>query len=79
MVLLPHAARPASEGIGFIGGHRGCPDPAALAVATGKLLLLYGGLVVAGYGVNAAVGPVTPMGVWSSLPQMQGTSNRNSD
>ena len=32
VVLLPHA-RSLSERVGFIGGHRGCPDPAALAAA----------------------------------------------
>lgn len=66
VVLLPHA-RSLSERVGFIGGHRGCPDPAALARASGSLLLVYGGLVVVGLGVSAAVGPVRPRGVWSSL------------
>ena len=33
----------------------------------GSLLLVYGGLVVVGLGVSAAVGPVRPAGVWSSL------------
>eukprot|EP00964_Phaeocystis_antarctica_P011635 scaffold6437_cov47-Phaeocystis_antarctica.AAC.2 len=35
VVLLPHA-RSLSERVGFIGGHRGCPDPAALARASGS-------------------------------------------
>ena len=34
---------------------------------SGSLLLVYGGLVVVGLGVSAAVGPVRPAGVWSSL------------
>ena len=67
-VLLPHA-RSLSERVGFIGGHRGCPAPAALARASASLLLIYGGLVVVGMGVSAAVGPVRPAGAWSSLPQ----------
>ena len=66
VVLLPHA-RSLSERVGFIGGHRGCPDPAALARASGALLLVYGGLVIVGLGVSAAAGPVRPAGVWSSL------------
>ena len=74
VVLLPHA-RQTSEGIGFIGGSRGCPDPASLARATGKLLLLYGGLVVVGLGLSAAVGPVRPAGVWSSLPPQKGSAS----
>eukprot|EP00321_Phaeocystis_globosa_P002491 CAMPEP_0118846454 /NCGR_PEP_ID=MMETSP1162-20130426/92454_1 /TAXON_ID=33656 /ORGANISM="Phaeocystis Sp, Strain CCMP2710" /LENGTH=97 /DNA_ID=CAMNT_0006778631 /DNA_START=1 /DNA_END=290 /DNA_ORIENTATION=+ len=54
VVLLPHA-RSLSERVGFIGGHRGCPAPAALARASASLLLVYGGLVVVGMGVSAAV------------------------
>ena len=75
VVLLPHA-RQMSERVGFIGGSHGCPGPAALARASSKLLLLYGGLVVVGCGVSAAAGPVRPAGVWSSLPgQGEGPSH----
>lgn len=76
VVLLPHA-RAASELIGFIGGRRGCPDAAALASATGRLLLLYAALVGVGLGVNARLNSSTApnhtpnavgsAGVWSAL------------
>ncbi|KAL1515101.1 hypothetical protein AB1Y20_004164 [Prymnesium parvum] len=67
VALLP-LARGVSERLGFIGGARGCPPPAALAGASARLLALYGLLVGVGLGVSAAVGPVQPRGVWSALP-----------
>lgn len=65
--LLPHA-RSLSEQIGFIGGRSGCPGPLALAQASLRLLLLYGGLIGLGIGINASCGPVQNRGVWSALP-----------
>ena len=67
VALLPHA-RSASERIGFIGGRRGCPDAPALALASARLLMLYGVLLGLGLGVSSLVGPVRPRGVWYALP-----------
>ena len=79
ILLLPHA-RTASEGIGFIGGQKGCPGPQALASATVRLLLLYSGLIGLGMAANSVASRVkqtslpadppssTSNGVWSALP-----------